>query len=195
LHLKDVLYSPYFGDNNLLSIPKFTTIGYTVTFQDHRVFIRDRNNSIASGMLCPKVGLYALDQRSSMALKVLKKPYTESLELWHRRYGHINYGYIRETAYIVSGLHFSSTKVESPCDPCELSKSTRSSIYSKEDPPSVLDILTIDIWGLTQVVSLTGNTYFINIKTKARKYITVKFLTNRKSFFEALIEVIVYLET
>jgi hypothetical protein len=45
------------------------------------------------------------------------------------------------------------------------------------------------------VVSLTGNTYFINIKTKARKYITVKFLTNRKSFFEALIEVIAYLET
>jgi hypothetical protein len=45
------------------------------------------------------------------------------------------------------------------------------------------------------VVSLIGNTYFINIKTKARKYITVKFLTNRKSFFKALIEVIAYLET
>jgi hypothetical protein len=145
LHLKDVLYSPHFGDNNLLSIPKFITIGYIVTFQDHQVFIRDRNNNIASSTLCPKAGLYALDQRSSMALKVLKKPYTESLELWHRRYGHINYGYIRETAYIVSGLHFLSTKVESPCDPCELGKSTRSSIYPKEDPPGVLDILTINI--------------------------------------------------
>jgi hypothetical protein len=53
----------------------------------------------------------------------------------------------------------------------------------------------IDIWGPAQVVSLTGNTYFINIKTKAGKYVTVKFLTNRKSFFKALIEVIVYLET
>ena len=195
LHLKDVLYSPHFGDNNLLSIPKFATVGCTVTFQDHRVFIRDGNDSIASGTLCPKAGLYALDQRSSMALKVLKKPHTESLELWHRRYGHINYGYIRETAHTVSGLHFSSTKVESPCDPCELGKSTRSSIYPKEDPPGVLDILTIDIWGPAQVVSLTGNTYFINIKTKAGKYVTVKFLTDRKSFFEALIEVIAYLET
>jgi hypothetical protein len=145
LHLKDILYSPHFGDNNLLSIPKFITIGYIVTFQDHQVFIRDRNNNIASSTLCPKAGLYALDQRSSMALKVLKKPYTESLELWHQRYSHINYGYIRETAYIVSGLHFLSTKVESPCDPCELGKSTRSSIYPKEDPPGVLDILTINI--------------------------------------------------
>jgi hypothetical protein len=45
------------------------------------------------------------------------------------------------------------------------------------------------------VVSLIGNTYFINIKTKARKYITIKFLTNRKSFFKALIEVITYLKT
>jgi hypothetical protein len=45
------------------------------------------------------------------------------------------------------------------------------------------------------VVSLTGNIYFINIKTKARKYITVKFLTNRKLFFEALIKVIIYLKT
>jgi hypothetical protein len=45
------------------------------------------------------------------------------------------------------------------------------------------------------VVSLTGNTYFINIKTKAGKYVTIKFLTNRKSFFKALIEVIAYLET
>jgi hypothetical protein len=32
LYLKDVLYSPHFGDNNLLSIPKFVTVGYTVTF-------------------------------------------------------------------------------------------------------------------------------------------------------------------
>jgi hypothetical protein len=40
---------------------------------------------------------------------------------------------------------FSSTKVELPCNPYELSKSTRSSMYSKEDPPGVLDILTIDI--------------------------------------------------
>ena len=79
---------------------------------------------------------------------MLKKPYTESLELWHRRYGYINYGYIRETAYTVSGLHFSSTKVESLFDSYELSKSTRSSIYLKKDPLSVLDILTIDIWGL-----------------------------------------------
>jgi GAG-pre-integrase domain len=96
-------------------------------------------------MLCPKAGLYALDQRSSIALKVLKKPYTESLELWHRRYSHINYGYIRETAHIVSGLYFLSTKVELLYNPCELSKSTRSFIYPKEDPPSVLDILIIDI--------------------------------------------------
>jgi hypothetical protein len=80
-----------------------------------------------------------------MALKVLKKPYTESLELWHRRYGYINYGYIRETAYTVSGLHFLSTKVESLCDPYELSKSTRSPMYPKKDPPSVLNILTINI--------------------------------------------------
>jgi hypothetical protein len=80
-----------------------------------------------------------------MALKVLKKPYTESLELWHQRYSHINYGYICEIAHIVSGLHFLSTKVKSLCDPCELGKSTRSSIYPKEDPPGVLDILIIDI--------------------------------------------------
>ena len=45
------------------------------------------------------------------------------------------------------------------------------------------------------MVSLTGNTYFINIKIKARKYITIKFLINRKLFFKALIEVIIYLET
>jgi hypothetical protein len=82
-----------------------------------------------------------------MALKVLKNPYTESLELWHRRYGYINYGYIRETVYIVSGLHFLSTKVELLYNPYELGKSTRSSMYPKEDPPSVLDILMIDIWG------------------------------------------------
>jgi hypothetical protein len=45
------------------------------------------------------------------------------------------------------------------------------------------------------VVSLTGNTYFINIKIKARKYIIVKFLTNKKLFFKALIKVIAYLKT
>jgi hypothetical protein len=45
------------------------------------------------------------------------------------------------------------------------------------------------------VVSLIGNTYFINIKIKAGKYMTIKFLTNRKLFFKALIEVIVYLKT
>jgi hypothetical protein len=45
------------------------------------------------------------------------------------------------------------------------------------------------------VVSLIGNTYFINIKIKAGKYMTIKFFTNRKLFFKALIEVIIYLET
>jgi hypothetical protein len=68
-------------------------------------------------------------------------------------------------------------------------------MYSKEDPPGVLNILIINIWGPIQVVSLIGNTYFINIKTKARKYVTIKFLINRKLFFKALIEVIAYLKT
>ena len=136
-----------FGNNNLLSILKFAIISCIVIFQDYQVFIRDRNDNIALGMLCPKAGLYALDQRSSMALKVLKKPYTESLELQHQRYSYINYGYIYKTAYIISGLHFSSTKVESLYNPYELGKSTRSSIYPKEDPPSVLNILIINIQG------------------------------------------------
>jgi hypothetical protein len=96
-------------------------------------------------MLCPKAGLYALDQRSSIALKVLKKPYIESLKLWHRRYGYINYSYIYKIAYIVSSLHFLSTKVKSLCNPYELGKSTRSFMYPKEDPPNVLDILIINI--------------------------------------------------
>jgi hypothetical protein len=100
------------------------------------------------GILCPKAGLYALNQRSSIALKVLKKPYTESLELWHQCYGYINYGYIRKTAYIISGLYFLNTKVELLYDPCELGKLTYSFIYPKKDPLGVLNILIIDIWGL-----------------------------------------------
>jgi hypothetical protein len=80
-----------------------------------------------------------------MALKVLKKPYTKSLKLWHRRYSHINYGYIRKIAHIISGLYFLSTKVELLYNPCELGKSTRSSIYPKKDPLGILNILIINI--------------------------------------------------
>jgi hypothetical protein len=43
--------------------------------------------------------------------------------------------------------------------------------------------------------SLTKNTYFINIKIKARKYIIVRFLIDKKLFYEAFIKVIIYFET
>jgi len=61
LLLKDVLYVPEFGENNLLSIPKFASVGCKVVFHNDRVIINDNGDEIASGTLCPKAGLYALD--------------------------------------------------------------------------------------------------------------------------------------
>ena len=77
-----------------------------------------------------------------------------------------------------------------------MSKITRAIIkplFNK--PPKLGEFLVIDMWGLTPVLLLQKNLYFITFKCKGFKYKFIEFTQDQKSYFEKMIKKIAFIET
>lgn len=93
------------------------------------------------------------------------------MELWHRRLGHLNSHAIsvlvRENAIVVADSKCGNVV----CELCLISKThnlphpSKSTVYI--DP---LELLFIDIWGPSPVLSNDGNIYYLSIVDAATSY-------------------------
>lgn len=107
-------------------------------------------------------------------------------ELWHRRFGHLNYRSLKLLARrkMVHGLP--ELKHDSQCEDCAISKQSRSSFptgMSRRTSAS-LQLVHMDICGPMSTVSLGGNKYFLLIVDDYSRKCWVYFLKNKSEAFD-----------
>uniref|UniRef100_T1J0T2 Integrase catalytic domain-containing protein n=1 Tax=Strigamia maritima TaxID=126957 RepID=T1J0T2_STRMM len=100
--------------------------------------------------------------------------YTVSIDMWHKRFGHMYARGLNELAKNaqVKGLDLDSTVKDFSCEPCNLAKSTRAN-YPKDNEKVVkepLALVHMDLWGPCRVKSLGKASYLLCIVDDATRY-------------------------
>ena len=101
--------------------------------------------------------------------------------LWHRRLGHLNFGYLKKLQpQLFSDVNYSDFH----CDICELAKSHRIS-YPPSLNKSPVPFMKIhsDVWGPVEIPSLSGARYFVTFIDDCTRTTWVSLLKNKSDVY------------
>lgn len=170
--LTNVLYVPDLS-KNLMSVAAITEKGGEVIFSKNKVIVSKDGHTVFEG--CKNENrLYTvklIDVRNQQKAHVAEKYSTntnmENNELWHRRLGHLSYGYMKKLIPISEGLTLNSSKFEMSdgiCDICIKSKQTRLPFNSERTRANrPLEIIHTDVCGPFEQSTWDGNKYFVSL--------------------------------
>ena len=170
--LHDVLYVPELS-YSLFSVSKATKRGITVTFDDTKCFLLDKDQEIvAEGV--KKGRLYYLECDLPHIEKVNS---IETNQLWHRRYGHLSSKYLQLLAKkeLATGLKdYDYSKSIDLCEPCISGKHHRSQFPTSERrAKEVLELIHSDVCGKLDSKSLGRGEYFLTFIDDFSRYTCV----------------------
>lgn len=122
------------------------------------------------------------------------------LDLWHKRFCHVNHRYIKEMAKhnACLGLTLSKqSKRKTPaktiqCTTCKINKKTMKNKISRTTPKAtnVGQRLHSDISGIMDCSSLSGAKYFVLFKDECTNYRLIRFIKDKAAAYESVKEVI-----
>ncbi|KAK9071824.1 hypothetical protein SSX86_008253 [Deinandra increscens subsp. villosa] len=147
-------------------------------------------------------GLYILDMSVATpscgtACFVFKASVDES-DLWHRRLGHVNYKNMNKIVNLglVKGLPNKHFACSENCVPCLKDKQHRTSFKPKVESSisKPLELLHMDLFGPTRVMSLGKRSYFFVIIDDFSRYTWVFFLKTKDETAELLKTLVINLE-
>jgi len=146
---------------NLLSISKITDENYTVVFDEKQCLIKDQNNNIiARGLRCNDT--YRFDGIPEQRQAFLACSTSEN-QLWHERYGHLNYFYLKllHKHNLVNGLP-NIEEDKGVCEACLAGKKYHFKFDNNKTKATwVLELIHSDACGPTGTQSLGGAKYFV----------------------------------
>lgn len=188
-YFKDVLYSPKLR-RNLISGPKLDVNGVTFKGEQGIVRMYQDGEHIFSAFL--KDGVY------QMYPKVLEEKVKhvrfeactvdlQSMELWHRRYAHINTHIIKRTCRNKSARGLPDLKRNGySCETCKINKFRRVSFKTigRTRSKKPLELLHMDMWGPAEVTGRNGERYFLSIIDDYSKKTSLYPLTEKSKVFE-----------
>jgi hypothetical protein len=188
---------------NLLSVAALTALGLTVNFHDKECVIRNQHGKI--------IGLARRAANKLFHLRVIKpkgpntapkatgkalaasQPLHESLQLWHRRLGHVNYATVHQLFAEQMAADAASLSATHPimppasgdstphCDACQLGKAHRlpfpQQSFSRSTAP--LQLLHMDLCGPFRIPSSGGALYFMVIIDDYSRYIWLRLLKKK----------------
>ncbi|UYV65931.1 hypothetical protein LAZ67_3005907 [Cordylochernes scorpioides] len=181
--LNDVLFVPQ-ARRNLLSVSQTEDKGKHIKICNHkaRVFSDNRVICVARNLN----GLYIVRGKPILQNAHLASSSPPTLELWHKRFMHINADTLNKLAKncVVNGLEISKGEM-SICDDCCMTKSTmsphKSSPY-KIKTKNLLELIHSDLCG--PVDSFAGSRYFLTFTDDFSRRVTVYFLKHKDQVIE-----------
>ena len=173
LHLKG-------ATRNLLSVSAMAERGFRVSFthQGCKIVHARSGTVIATGT--KRGGLYILDQpkhpypvvggprqSGTVSLVADAKPELNTVDVWHRRLGHVDEATLRQMAEdgAVVGLHLKADDRLSFCESCALGKSARKKFPKGKArrAKELLGLVHMDVWGPLRVATVGNKRYFISM--------------------------------
>lgn len=186
--IKDVLLAPDL-DRNFLSVSRATEKGMRAVFEEgaKRVLFMKDSKIIAEGVRDNR--LYKMNIRP--AEHSLNVASTETLELWHRRLGHVNFKTLKQMIKnkMVNDIKVDSFPIEIPfCEGCVYGKQHRQTFpKSGAKRASVAgETFHVDLCGKMSTPSLGGANYFMLLKDDFSRYSFVYFLKDKTEVLQNL---------
>ncbi|GKE45993.1 retrovirus-related pol polyprotein from transposon TNT 1-94 [Tanacetum coccineum] len=170
---------------NLLSIGQICDNKCRVTFSEHDSEITKDDKVIGRGI--KKKGLYVMKLGNKPKDKICLATIDENSTLWHRRLGHGNMLLIQSLASkeLVRNLH--KLKFDQHfCDACKIRKQAHASHKAKNivSTTRCLELLHIDLFGSSAVLSYEGNRYTLVIVDDYSRYTWTRFLKDKTEAFD-----------
>lgn len=169
---------------NLLSINELVKSGKTIFFDKFGCQILNNDGSVIA-TANRRDGSYHLDlvERTDAENCCLAKQ-RDDTRLWHRRFGHLNFGDLCKLKNdLVTGVIFSG-KFDK-CAECVLGKAHRKPFPSRESCSSkILELIHTDVCGPMQVKSFKGDLYFVTFIDDFSKKVYLYFLKQKNEVFE-----------
>ena len=151
--------------NNLLSIGKLQAKRLTILFQNgrYKVFHPERGLIIETKMSLNR--MFVLHAISQPVASTCFNTITKDIEqLWHRRYGHLNFKGLKtlQQRKMVDGLPQLKSPLR-PCKNCLVGKQQRHSFLKSSTwrASQILQLLHADICGLIKPISNSNKRYLI----------------------------------
>jgi hypothetical protein len=160
-HIEEILYVPRLK-KNLISVAVLESKEYTVAFSKGNALMWPSNESMSSTMTIEvqEGGLYKV---TSQVMQALPHEMIKPCELWHERFGHLNYNALPGFQKMVTGMSFSSFEHDSICRSCALGKNTKKSYpHSNRKTNDIFDLIHSDLCGPMTVPSMNGCLFYIN---------------------------------
>ena len=106
--------------------------------------------------------------------------------LWHRRLGHLSFGYLRK---LKPNLLSNVTDSDFKCGICELAKNTKIS-YGSSDNKTFVPFMKIhsDVWGPALIPTPDGAKYFVTFIEESTRMVWVPLLKHKGEVFNAFEE-------
>jgi len=180
--IQNVLYVPGLK-TNLLSVSKIIDENYIVVFDKKQCLIKDCNNNIiARGLWCNDMYRFDGIPKQQQAFFTCS---TSKNQLWHERYGHLNYFYMKflHKHNLVNGLP-NIEEDKSVREACLARKQYHFKFdNNKTIATEVLEFIHSDVCGPMKTQSLGGAMYFVTFINDFSRKIWVYFLKNKSDVF------------
>ena len=110
----------------------------------------------------------------------------EIIWLWHRRLGHLSFGYLRK---LQPYLFTSISDSEFHCNICELAKSHRVSyLPSNNKCPIPFMKIHSDVWGPAKIPSYSGSRYFVTFIDDCTRMTWLVVLKKKNGVFDRFVD-------
>lgn len=187
-HVHDVTVQEVFHvpdlATNLLSVSQLIKNGNRVVFAETNCKVYNSDNElIATADLVQNVYKLNVANNVNSCFAISE---TASSEIWHRRFGHLNYNFLNKTKTLVTGLecneNFEKTKACIVC--CEGKQTRLPFASSKIRASTLLEVVHADVCGPMEVKSLGGSRYFLLLQDDCSRMLFVYFLKSKDQVFE-----------
>lgn len=182
IQVRDILYVPQLS-TNLLSVSQLAKNGCQVIFNKTGCEIYNKQKQLVATARLTN-NMYKLNTFKGNAFMSTSE--SQSLDVWHRRMGHLNYNDVCRLPLCTDGIKISNTdENRNNCIPCLKGKQTKhpfKSIGTRASAP--LEIIHSDLCGPMEVPSMGGARYFISFIDDYSRNVNVYFLKNKSNVKE-----------
>ena len=184
--IHNVMYVPALK-KNLISVSTITDNHLKVEFGKLGCIVKDVQDHYRVVSTGTRVGgLYRLDVTVKRHVALTSKE-TSTAELWHHRYGHLNYNDLSllQRKSMVEGLPVMKCE-HLPCEACALGKQHREEfpVHTEKRQHDILELIHTDVCGPMQTRSLGGASYFVIFIDDRSRYTWVYFIRRKSDIFE-----------
>ena len=173
--------------HNLLSISQLCDKGYKMVFEQDKCYAFNKDGAkLFEGIRKRNIYIIKPDKVDNACCLLSMNDFVFA---WHKRLGHVNFNHLEKLSKknIIRGLPRINIKQDVKCDTCLKNKMVSISHKIKKviSTTRPLELLHLDFFGPTRVLSIGGSKYGLVVVDDYSRYTWVMFLRHKRDTFDS----------